>query len=87
MSLVGPRPERAYFADHILEKAPQYRHIYKVQPGITSWGMVRYGYASSVDQMIRRMEYDLVYIENMSFFNDIKVAIYTIWTVIQGRGK
>ena len=87
MSLVGPRPERAYFADQILEKAPQYRHIYKVQPGITSWGMVRYGYASSVDQMIRRMEYDLVYIENMSFFNDIKVAIYTIWTVIQGRGK
>ena len=87
MSLVGPRPERAYFADQILEKAPQYRHIYKVQPGITSWGMVRYGYASSVDQMIRRMEYDLVYIENMSFFNDIKVAIYTVWTVIQGRGK
>ena len=87
MSLVGPRPARAYFADRILEKAPQYRHIYKVQPGITSWGMVRYGYASSVDQMIRRMEYDLVYIENMSFFNDIKVAIYTVWTVIQGRGK
>ena len=87
MSLVGPRPERAFFAEQILEKAPQYRHIYKVQPGITSWGMVRYGYASSVDQMIRRMEYDLVYIENMSFFNDIKVGIYTVWTVIQGRGK
>ena len=87
MSLVGPRPERAFFAEQILKKAPQYRHIYKVQPGITSWGMVRYGYASSVDQMIRRMEYDLVYIENMSFFNDIKVGIYTVWTVIQGRGK
>ena len=58
-----------------------------MQPGITSWGMVRYGYASSVDQMIRRMEYDLVYIENMSFFNDIKVAIYTVWTVIKGSGK
>lgn len=87
MSLVGPRPERAFFAEQILEKAPQYRHIYKVQPGITSWGMVRYGYASTVDQMIRRMEYDLVYIENMSFFNDIKVGIYTVWTVIQGRGK
>jgi exopolysaccharide biosynthesis polyprenyl glycosylphosphotransferase len=87
MSLVGPRPERAFFAEQILQKAPQYRHIYKVQPGITSWGMVRYGYASTVDQMIRRMEYDLVYIENMSFFNDIKVGIYTVWTVIQGRGK
>ncbi len=87
MSLVGPRPERAFYANQILKKAPQYRHIYKVQPGITSWGMVRFGYANTVGQMIRRMEYDLVYIENMSFFNDIKVAIYTVWTVIQGRGK
>lgn len=87
MSLVGPRPERDFFAAQILQKAPQYRHIYKVQPGITSWGMVRFGYASNVEQMIRRMEYDLIYIENMSFFNDIKVVIYTIWTVIQGRGK
>ena len=75
MSLVGPRPERAFYAEQILEKAPQYRHIYKVQPGITSWGMVRFGYASTVEEMVARMECDLVYIENMSFFNDIKVGI------------
>ena len=87
MSLVGPRPERAFYAEQILEKAPQYRHIYKVQPGITSWGMVRFGYASTVEEMVARMEYDLVYIENMSFFNDIKVGIYTVWTILQGRGK
>lgn len=87
MSIVGPRPERMFFAQEIIKLAPQYNHIYKVRPGITSWGMVRYGYASGVDEMIKRMKFDLLYIENMSFFNDIKVLIYTVWTVIQGRGK
>jgi len=87
MSLVGPRPERAFFAEQIMSKAPQYRHIYKVQPGITSWGMVRYGYASNVDEMIERMAFDLIYIENMTFFNDVKVLIYTVWTIINGRGQ
>jgi lipopolysaccharide/colanic/teichoic acid biosynthesis glycosyltransferase len=87
MSIVGPRPERAFFAQQIIERAPQYRHIYKVRPGITSWGMVRFGYASTVDEMIRRMEYDLLYIENMSWRNDLKVLLYTVWTVLKGRGK
>ena len=87
MSIVGPRPERAFFAQQIIERAPQYRHIYKVRPGITSWGMVRFGYASTVDEMIRRMEYDMLYIENMSWRNDIKVLLYTVWTVLKGRGK
>ncbi|MEY2971470.1 MAG: hypothetical protein RL738_311 [Bacteroidota bacterium] len=87
MSIVGPRPERAFFAQQIIDRAPQYRHIYKVRPGITSWGMVRYGYASDVDQMIRRMEFDLLYIENMSWRNDLKVLLYTVWTVLKGRGK
>jgi lipopolysaccharide/colanic/teichoic acid biosynthesis glycosyltransferase len=87
MSIVGPRPERAHFAAQILARAPQYRHVYKVRPGITSWGMVRYGYASDVDQMIRRMEFDLLYIENMSWRNDLKVLLYTVWTVVKGRGK
>lgn len=87
MSVVGPRPERAFFAAQISARAPQYRHVYKVRPGITSWGMVRYGYASNVDEMIRRMEYDLLYIENMSWRNDVKVLLYTVWTVIKGRGK
>ena len=86
MSLVGPRPERRYFAQQILQRAPQYQHIYKVRPGLTSWGMVRFGYASQVDEMIKRMEYDLIYIENITFFNDLKVVIYTIWTILKGRG-
>ena len=87
MSIVGPRPERSFYAEKIIVAAPQYRHIYKIRPGITSWGMVRFGYASNVEEMVSRMKYDLIYIENMSFFNDIKVLIYTVWTIIQGRGK
>lgn len=87
MSLVGPRPERAFYAKQIIERAPHYKHLQKVKPGITSWGMVRYGYASSVDEMIDRLRYDIIYIENMSIFNDLKVLIYTFKIVFQGRGK
>lgn len=87
MSIVGPRPEREFYVKKIIEKAPYYKHLQKVKPGITSWGMVRYGYASSVDEMIERLRYDIIYIENMSIFNDLKVLIYTFKIVFQGRGK
>ncbi|MCB9185477.1 MAG: sugar transferase [Flavobacteriales bacterium] len=87
MSLVGPRPERQFFIDQIVQKAPHYTHLLKVKPGITSWGMVKYGYAENVDEMIRRMKFDLLYIENMSILVDIKILIYTIQTVLRGRGK
>ena len=87
MSMVGPRPERVFYANQILSRAPHYKHIRKVRPGITSWGMVRYGYASNVDEMIERLRYDIIYIENMSLFNDLKVLIYTFKIVFQGRGK
>lgn len=87
MSLVGPRPERQFFIDQIVKKAPHYTHLLKVKPGITSWGMVKYGYAENVDEMIRRMKFDLLYIENMSLIVDIKILIYTVQTVLMGRGK
>jgi exopolysaccharide biosynthesis polyprenyl glycosylphosphotransferase len=87
MSLVGPRPERQFFIDQIVEKAPHYTHLLKVKPGITSWGMVKYGYAENVDEMIRRMKFDLLYIENMSLLVDLKILIYTVQTVVLGRGK
>lgn len=87
MSLVGPRPERQFFIDQIVKKAPHYHHLHKVKPGITSWGMVKYGYAENVDEMIRRMKFDLLYIENMSLMVDVKILIYTIQTVLLGRGK
>jgi exopolysaccharide biosynthesis polyprenyl glycosylphosphotransferase len=86
MSLVGPRPERKFFIDQIIKRAPHYVHLHKVKPGITSWGQVKYGYAENVDQMIRRLRYDIIYIENMSLFVDLKIILYTFYTIFKGRG-
>lgn len=86
MSLVGPRPERAFYIRQILEKAPWFVLNQQVRPGITSWGMVKFGYANNVDEMVTRGRFDLVYLANMSNLVDLKIMIYTLRTVIKGQG-
>ena len=87
MSLVGPRPERQYFIDQIIQKAPYYKHLHKVRPGITSLGQVKFGYAENVDEMVNRLKYDILYIENMSLSLDIEIMLDTVLIMFQGRGK
>jgi exopolysaccharide biosynthesis polyprenyl glycosylphosphotransferase len=87
MSIVGPRPERQFFINQIIEKAPHYYNLQKVLPGITSWGQVKYGYAENINQMINRLTFDIIYIENRSLALDFKIMFYTFITILQGRGK
>lgn len=87
MSIVGPRPERQFYISRIMRKAPYYTLLYQTRPGITSWGMVQYGYASTVDEMVERSKFDMLYISNMSILVDLKIMLYTVLTILEGRGK
>jgi lipopolysaccharide/colanic/teichoic acid biosynthesis glycosyltransferase len=86
MSIVGPRPEQEYYIDLIVDKAPAYKILQNVKPGIISWGIVKYGYASNVDEMIERLDYDLYYMQNRSFWFDLKVIFCTAGIILKGEG-
>ena len=87
MSIVGPRPERKYYIDQIIKSHPEYLNLLKLKPGLTSMGMVKFGYAENVEEMIQRMQYDLIYIENPSLLLDIKIMLQSIKVVFAGKGK
>jgi exopolysaccharide biosynthesis polyprenyl glycosylphosphotransferase len=87
MSLVGPRPERQFYIDQIVKIEPQFLHLTKVRPGITSWGQVKYGYAENVEQMLQRMKYDLLYMRNRTLALDFKIMFYTIIIIFRAKGK
>ncbi len=87
MSLVGPRPERKFYIEQILIHAPYYTHLHKLRPGITSWGQVKYGYASNLEEMLERLPYDMLYLKNASLYIDFKILIYTLMVSFKGNGK
>ncbi len=87
MSIVGPRPERAYFIEQIVQQAPYYCLLYKIRPGLTSWGPIRVGYTDTIEKMVERLNYDITYMENMSIRLDLKILFYTIRVIIDGKGR
>lgn len=87
MSIVGPRPERAFFIRQITERAPAYWKLLTLKPGITSIGQVDYGYAENVDQMVERMSLDLTYLEDVNILTDMEIIFKTVGTMVGGKGK
>jgi len=87
MSMVGPRPERRFYIDQILKQSPDFNRLLEVKPGLTSWGMVEFGYAENTGEMLTRMKYDLMYVDNLSLSLDFRILFLTLQIILLGKGK
>lgn len=87
MSIIGPRPERQFYVNQLKEEVNNYESIFMVRPGITSSGMVNYGYASNIEEMKLRAPFDIQYVKEFSLLNDLKIVWQTILVLLDGRGK
>lgn len=85
MALIGPRPERKYYIDLIMERDPRYEFLYQIRPGVTSYATLYNGYTDTVDKMIRRLRYDLFYLEHRSWLFDFKILVKTFLNIVFGK--
>lgn len=87
MSIVGPRPERQFYINQILERNSRYVELYQIRPGLTSYATLHNGYTDTIEKMLNRLDMDLYYLEHHSLWLDIRIVISTIVTMIEGDKK
>lgn len=85
MAFIGPRPERQFYIDQIMERDPRYRYLYQVRPGVTSYATLYNGYTDTMEKMLRRLELDLYYLEHRSFWLDFKILANTFLHIAFGK--
>ena len=85
MAFVGPRPERKFYIDQILEYDKRYEYLYQIRPGVTSYATFYNGYTDTMEKMLRRLEYDLYYLGHRSWIFDIKILWKTFWGIVCGK--
>ena len=85
MSFIGPRPERKFYIDKIMERDPRYRFLYQIRPGVTSYATLYNGYTDTIEKMLRRLRYDLFYLQHRSWWLDFKILIKTFINIVFGK--
>ena len=85
MSFIGPRPERQFYIDQLMERDPRYRFLYQIRPGVTSYATLYNGYTDTIEKMLRRLRYDLFYLEHRSWLFDFKILIMTFMKIVGGK--
>jgi lipopolysaccharide/colanic/teichoic acid biosynthesis glycosyltransferase len=86
MSMVGPRPERAFFVDQLTKEIPYYAIRHSVKPGVTGWAQVRYHYGASIEDAVQKLQYDLYYVKNHTLLLDLVVIFETVGVVVGRKG-